>query len=307
MYEKLPRVGFIGLGAMGLPMAKQLVEAGYEVCGFDLDSTNLDRAVASGVIAAGSNQHIGEQCELMILMLPNSDVVDAVLEEMLSAQSLRCTTVVDMSSSVPARSVGVSQRLADARITFIDAPVSGGVIRAQDGSLTIMIGGDPSDVAEVQPMLSVMGRCYYMGPLGTGHATKALNNLLSATHLLASNLATLAASKINIDPEAFLEVVNGSSGRSGSTQLKLPTYVLSRSFNSGFSADLMQKDVQIACGLLNELQMNSSIFDAVLHEWVELNSQLERGADHTEIVRPVEQVFGLELTVAAAEAGESND
>lgn len=296
MSDSLPSVGFVGLGNMGTPMVRQLLRGGVQVFGYDTMADNLDRAAAAGLQPAGSLAELATVAEAIVLMLPNSSIVEAVTGDLMAAEGRVFTTVVDMSSSEPARTRQLAEKLAAGGVALVDAPVSGGVLRASDGSLTIMVGGEATAAERMRPMLELLGSSVtYAGPAGAGHAVKALNNLLSATHLLASNTAALAAAEIGVDPEVFVGIINTSSGRSGSTELKLPRFVLTGAFDSGFSADLLQKDLGIALSMLEDLGLASPVTAAVRDEWTGLNARLERGADHTEIIRPLEQDAGREL------------
>ncbi|HWH97998.1 MAG TPA: NAD(P)-dependent oxidoreductase [Pseudolysinimonas sp.] len=289
-------VGLVGLGNMGLPMASRLMTAGWEVLGVDTSGQARESARKIGVTLADSVADLAKTAGVIILMLPTSDVVDAVSEYILAAKGRTCEIVIDMSSSEPGRTRLLAERFADAGIALVDAPVSGGVIGATSGALTIMAGGSHDDVRRVFPLLEALGsRVVHVGGVGTGHALKALNNLLSATHLLASNEAAIVAARFGIDPETLLSVVNDSSGRSGSTELKLPHYVLTGAFDSGFSARLLEKDVRVAANLATEVGVEPGIAAAVLAHWSELNSELPPDADHTEIIRPLERRYGLEI------------
>lgn len=293
-------LGIAGLGNMGLPMASRLVEAGYDVSGYDPSEEAARAAQARGIATAQSVGDLAAVCDRVILMLPNSDVVDAVAGDIAARESRRCTTIIDMSSSEPARTQALSETLRKHRIELIDAPVSGGVAGAKAGELTIMVGGDETTARELTPLLEVLGsRIVRVGPVGSGHAAKALNNLLSATHLLSSAEVIIAARKFGITPEALLSVVNASSGRSGSTQLKLPRYVLTGRFDSGFTADLLEKDIRIAERLAEQLGAELALGRTVVELWAQLNAELPRGADHTEIIRPLEQHAALEVRATA--------
>ena len=289
-------VGFIGLGNMGRPMAALLADAGHEVLAYDASSDTRDAVAAAGIPVAASIGELARACDVAILMVPSSDIVELIADEILATEGRAVTLLVDMSSSVPDRTVALSNRCAADGVHVVDAPVSGGVVRARSGELTIMVGGEAADVARVSDLLAVLAeRVVHVGGAGTGHATKALNNLLSATHLLATNEAVLTAQAFGIDPAVFLDVVNTSSGRSGSSELKLPRYVLTGRFDSGFSAALLDKDLRIALGVEQALGVPAPVSEAVARRWSELRERLDDGADHTEIIRPVEQDLGREL------------
>jgi len=277
-------IGFVGLGNMGHPMAERLVEAGYTVRGYDPDP-----AVSFGSMA-GSAAEVADSAEAVVLMLPNSAVVRSVLlDDGLLARMTPGAVLIDMSSSEP---VGTRElaALADERgVPMVDAPVSGGVRGAVAGSLMIMAGGDAEPVAAVRGMLEVLGkRVLHVGPVGAGHALKALNNLLSATHLLVSSEAMLVGKEFGLDPEVMLEAINGSSGSSASTVNKWPRFMLGRGFDSGFGLRLMLKDMRIAVGLAKATGRPARLGEAAVDLWAEAADRLPADADHTEILRWLE-------------------
>ncbi len=154
-----------------------------------------------------------------------------------------------MSSSDPARTRVLAELVAAAGVTLIDAPVSGGVAGARAGTLTVMVGGPPAAFERFKPMLAAIGkRVVHAGDVGAGHAVKALNNLMSAAHLLASSEALIAGRRFGLDPAVMLEIINGSSGRSWSTENKWPNYVLTEKYDAGFPVRLMVKDIKLALG-----------------------------------------------------------
>ncbi len=182
------RIGFLGLGQMGQPMVRNLLRAGFNVTGFDLNPAVLSNlSQEAGFQAASSVQVAAASCDVLILMLPDSKVIDALLWDQGLAGQLRAgQTVLDMSSSDPVSSRNNATRLAALNIHFVDAPVSGGVKRAVDGSLSIMIGGEAAHVEPVRPVLQAMGKTLvHVGAAGAGHAVKALNNYVSASGLVA--------------------------------------------------------------------------------------------------------------------------
>jgi 3-hydroxyisobutyrate dehydrogenase len=197
--------------------------------------------------------------------------------------------LIDMSSSEP---VGTRELAAAAEkhgVPMVDAPVSGGVRGAVAGSLMIMAGGAPEPVAAVRGMLEVLGKkVLHVGPAGAGHALKALNNLLSATHLLVSSEAMLVGKEFGLDQEVMLEAINGSSGSSASTLNKWPRFMLDRGFDSGFGLRLMLKDMRIAVGLAEATGWPSRLGEAAVDLWAEAADRLPADADHTEILRWLE-------------------
>jgi len=278
-------VAFIGLGRMGAPMARRLAGAGHRVRGHDLLPRELE-----GVIAAASAADAATGADAVVLMLPSSADVHWVAVEngVLEAMDAH-TTLIDMSSSEPMATRELAEAAGTRGIDLVDAPVSGGVPRATNGTLTIMAGGNDAAVGRVRPLLETMGsRVLHVGPVGAGHALKALNNLLSATHLLATAEAVAIGRRFGLDPKIMIEVINTSSGASASTDIKYPNYILNQAFNSGFGARLMVKDIGIAVGLGEELEVPATLGERTLELWREAAEALPADADHTEIARWVD-------------------
>ena len=281
-------VGFVGLGRMGTPMATRLAEAGYRVQGYDVSEQAVRSWAerAEGACPAASLDATAAGAAAVILMLPDSAVVRSVLDGLVLAPG---TVVVDMSSSEPLVTRELAAGIARGGATLVDAPVSGGVAGAVSGALTIMAGGAPADVRRVRPLLDVLGaRVVHCGDVGAGHAVKALNNLLSATHLLATSEAMTAAAEFGLDVPTVLAAINTSSGRSGSTENKWPNFIVPRTFDSGFSLRLLLKDMRIALGLAEAAGTPAALSAAAVSLWAEAAQALPADADHTEIARWLE-------------------
>lgn len=284
-------IGFVGLGNMGEPMARRLADAGYRLRLYDArPGAAAALAGATGAVATGSVAAVGEGADAVVLMLPNSDVVESVVHgDGLLAALRPGAALIDMGSSEPTRTRDLATAAARRDVTMVDAPVSGGTRGAVDGTLTVMVGGTDAGAEAVRPLLDVLGsKVLHVGPEGAGHALKALNNLLSATHLLATSEAILAGRAFGLDPELMLEALNGSSGRSGSTENKWPRFMLGRSFDSGFGLRLMLKDMRIAVGLEAATGTPGRLGAAAAELWGEAAGHLPADADHTEIVRWLE-------------------
>ena len=282
----MSEVGFVGLGNMGMPMARRLAAAGYHVRGYDVSAEIMREITGAGGFTPAPGL-TGLGTDVVLLSLPDSDVVEHVL---LAGGLLDSVPeggmVIDMSSSDPARTRDLAARAAESRVALIDAPVSGGVAGARAGSLTIMVGGSPEAFELARPMLAAIGkRVVHAGDVGAGHAVKALNNLMSAAHLVVSSEALIAGRRFGLDPAVMLEIINGSSGRSGSTENKWPNYVLPEKFDAGFSVRLMVKDMRLALGIERATGTPSAVSEAALAAWEAALADLPPGADHTEIAR----------------------
>ena len=278
------RIAFIGLGKMGQPMVRRLLGAGFAVAGHDV-STAAAAALSgeAGFHPSASVLEAVRGAGVVLLMLPDSPVVDALLWEQGLAASLQAgQLVLDMGSSDPVRSRENAARLAASGVAFVDAPVSGGVKRAVDGSLAIMMGGETQAVERVRPMLQAMGKTLvHVGTAGAGHAVKALNNYVSASGLLAVCEALTAAEAFGIDPHKVNQVFNASTGRNNTTDVKVEAFMLSGAFNSGFALALMRKDLQTAQAFIERMGTQGDFAKACLQAWQQAQNTLDTGSDHT--------------------------
>ncbi|MGC5255456.1 NAD(P)-dependent oxidoreductase [Gordonia sp. DT218] len=290
------RVGMIGLGAMGAPIAANFVAAGQPLVVADAAPSAVQRFLAGHPALAEPGDP--PDCDVVVLSLPTSDVVDEVVlgENGLLHRLAPGSIIVDMSSSVPARTRALGDAAAAADVSVVDAPVSGGVARAVIADLAVMVGGDDGAVDIVRPLLAATAReIIHVGPTGSAHAAKALNNLLSAVGLFAAAEVLVVGAKFGIDPATLLSVLNAGSGRNQATEAKFGTFVLSRGFDSGFTASLMNKDVGIALDLARDCGVDLDIGSALGRAWASATEAIGPGADQTEIVRVLEQAAGIEL------------
>lgn len=280
-------LGMVGVGHMGLPMASRLLEAGYALRCFDTDPAALRGVSDLGAQPVETPAAVVSDAAAVLLSLPSSAVVEDVLLAAGFADAVQPETVlVDMGSSRPSSTQMLGGRFESLRAGYVDAPVSGGVAGAEAGSLTIMVGGPDWAVATVRPVLDVLGsKVLHVGDVGAGHALKALNNLLSATHMLATSEAMRIGEAFGLDPETMLTALNSSSGRSGSTEVKWPRYVLTGSYDSGFGLRLMLKDMQIAVELAEQTGRSAALGEAAVRMWEQAAQSSPADADHTEIVR----------------------
>ena len=281
-----PHIGFIGIGQMGMPMIRNLLQANFSVIGFDLNPLVAQELKNEAHFEmAASAITLTKKCDVIILMLPDSNIVDRLLwdsDDALAKAMNTKQTLIDMSSSDPVRSRANFDRMAQLGISFIDAPVSGGVRRAKDGSLSIMIGGLTPAVESVQPIFKAMGKTLvHVGAAGAGHAVKALNNYVSASGLLAVCEALIAAEKFGIDPHLVNQVFNASTGKNNTTDVKVENFMLSGTFNSGFSLALMRKDLQTALDFITRMETPKTFADACTQTWTQAEKTLDKGADHT--------------------------
>ena len=295
--EFLPpeRIGFVGLGNMGAPMARHLITAGYKVVAADANPAALESFCSSAQCErARSLIDLGRTCRLVITMLPDGAAVRQVLlgRDGVAAGLSPGSVVLDMSSSEPLGTRELGAKLADTAICLVDAPVSGGVKRAVEGTLAIMAGGEPAAITRCRPVLARLGQVFCSGASGSGHAVKALNNYLSAVALAATAEAMMAGESFGIEPRVLLEILNHSTGRNSATEQKYPAFVLPRSFTSGFALGLMAKDLRIALGMAESLGTPSALLGECAALWSRAERLLGFSADNTEIVRYLEKSRG---------------
>lgn len=267
-------VAFIGLGVMGELMAANLAGR-YAVRSYDLNGKGNCRSAREAARGA----------DALITMLPDGDAVrEAVLDALPSLKP--GAVVIDMSSSEPAGTRALGRALARNKIAMVDAPVSGARFKAKDGTLAIMAGGDKQAFRKVLPVLKRLGSdIFHVGPLGAGHAVKALNNYLGAAGTLAGFEALLIAQRLGLDPKPMIAAINASTGRNSTTARKIPQDVLTGRFASGFKLGLMAKDVGIAAGLARNLGLKAPYLRKTNQLWRAAHRALPRDADHTEIYK----------------------
>lgn len=292
--EGATAVCVIGLGQMGLPIATRLIGAGFSVSGFDPSADARKRFADAGGKPAESAREAAAGTSAILTLLPNGAVVraallghDGALADGLSGTPPRL--VIDMSSSEPTSTVALGSDLARLGAALVDAPVSGGVKRAVEGKLTVMLGGEEAAAESARRILAPVALAIHRtGALGSGHAMKALNNFVSACGTAAAMEALIVAERFGIAPETLIDVLNGSSGSNNATQVKMKQFVLSKTFASGFATGLMAKDVGIAATLARSLNLSLPVLDAMATLWKEGAAALGERSDHTEMARYLE-------------------
>ena len=281
------RIGFIGVGKMGAPMALRLAGAGHDVAVFD----NSQAAVAGiagtdGITAAPTLEDAVRGAEIVVTMLPNGQIVRAVVEACMDVIE-DGAVLVDMSTSYPLETTSLREALPD-RIAFVDSPVSGGVWRAEIGTLTLITGGDAAVVDSVEPALSAMGTVTRTGGLGSGHAMKLLNNYLSASGLAAASEAVLIGKKFGLDPDIMADVFNGSTGMNNATKVKLKQHINNEAFATGFTMGLMSKDLTLARKLSEDMGIGAEGLAAMQELFAKAVEELGEGEDHSAVIKVLE-------------------
>lgn len=282
-----PRIGFIGIGNMGRPMSANLAKAGFAVTLLDLNAeAAAAHAAEIGAAAAEDAAEFGAAADVVVTMLPDGKTVRAALlgEGGVARHLSRGALVIDMSSADPVGTREIGAELAALGLGFVDAPVSGAVPRAEDGTLTIMVGADDEALAKrARPVLAAMGKAIVAtGPLGSGHAMKCLNNYVAACGFAAVSEALIVGRKFGLDPANMVEIMNMSTGRNFMTDLVMKPHVIDGAFGTGFALALLAKDVGIAESLAADLKVDARLLEKTAEVWREARDALPAGADNTE-------------------------
>lgn len=283
-----PRVGFVGLGAVGAPMARRLLEAGHHLSVYDIAPEAVEALAEAGAEACGSARAVADATELVLVSLPSPDVVSEVARDLAGGSALR--VYVDLSTTGPAMAEEVAELLGGTGVGVVDAPVSGGIAGAESGQLTIMVSGAPEHVAIARPVLERLGsRIFVVGDRpGQGQAVKVINNLMSACSLAITAEATSLGVKAGLDPATLLEVIAASSGSNTAAAQKFPAYVLTRTFDQGFRLGLMAKDVRLCLSEARRHHVPMLLGATVEQLWNLGDATFPDDADFIEIVKMFE-------------------
>lgn len=269
-------IGVIGLGNMGLGMARTLLRDGCAVTGFDLSVERQADAARDGVTIVASQQELFNACETIILSLPTARHVTSVLigDDGLASCDLGPRLIIDTTTSEPDVTRELDAKLREIGHVLVDAPVSGGPAGANSGQLTMMVGGDDAAFAKAMPVLSVLGgKITHVGPVGAGHAVKIINNMLVATHLLTMREAVELGKAAGVDTNHLITALNAGSGRSAISEVNYPKWVLNGQFDSGFTMGLMRKDMRLAMALASEKDLTlpvSALAGQIWHQSAEM-------------------------------------
>ncbi|NWO22249.1 2-hydroxy-3-oxopropionate reductase [Oribacterium sp. oral taxon 102] len=292
------RVGFVGLGIMGRPMAKNLLKAGYELTVFDFNADSVADVVAAGAKAAGCNREVAATSDVVITMVPNSPHVRAaVFGENGLAEGFRAgeSVLIDMSSIDPVESKKIAAELEKIGVDMLDCPVSGGEPKAIDGTLSVMCGGRKETWDRFYDMLMVMaGSVVYVGPIGSGNVAKLANQMVVAANIGIVAEALTFAKKAGTDPELVYQAIRG--GLAGSTVMdaKAPM-MLSGNYKPGFRIDLHIKDLTNALNASHAINMPVPMTAHMMEVMQELKNHDEGGCDHDDIVRYYERMTGVSI------------
>jgi 2-hydroxy-3-oxopropionate reductase len=293
----MKKIGFIGLGIMGKPMAKNLIKAGYNLTVFDINPDALKEVVETGANEGSSSKNVAEKSDVIITMLPNSpDVKGVVLgENGIIAGAKPGTIIIDMSSIAPLVSIEISKTLDKTEIKMLDAPVSGGEPKAIEGTLAIMVGGQQETFEQVKDILSVIGASVTLvGDIGAGNTTKLANQIIVALNIAAMSEAMVLATKANVDPEKVFQAIR--NGLAGSTVLdaKMPL-VLDGNFKPGFRIELHMKDLLNTLETAHELDVPVPLTSQVFEILKALKVDGKAKDDHGGIIQFYEKLANIKV------------
>jgi len=290
-------IGFIGLGNMGAHMARRLVEAGHHVVVYDTRPEAISNLAARGAVAARSPAEVADKAETVMASLPTPDIVLAVATGPHGViEGKRVRRFVDLSTTGAVMAQQIFKLLAARNIVQIDSPVSGGVRGAERGTLAVMVSGPRAEIATAEPALSAIGKVFFISERpGAGQTMKLANNVLSATAMAATSEAMVMGVKAGLDPRIMLEVINAGTGRNTATEDKFTRAVLPGTFDLGFTAGLMMKDVMLCLAEAKALGVPMNIIEAVARLLALTCDELGAEADLTAVVQPIEARAGVKV------------
>jgi 3-hydroxyisobutyrate dehydrogenase-like beta-hydroxyacid dehydrogenase len=288
-------IGFIGLGNMGQPMARRLIEAGHTLVIYDTRNDAVAPLVALGAKLASSPQDVADRVETVMASLPEPAIVAKVATgEGGIIHGKRVKRFIDLSTTGARVAAEIAAAMAEKNIVQIDAPVSGGVAGAVKGTLAVMVAGPAAEVAAVKDALAVFGRVFVVGEKpGMGQTMKLANNFLSATAMAATSEAVVMGVKAGLDPAVMVEIISAGSGRNTATTDKFPKSVLPRLFNLGFATALMTKDVRLALAEAKMLGVPNEVMSAVVKTWEQALAEGDPDEDHTAMIKSIEKRAGV--------------
>src|SRR5690349_17651341 len=290
-------IGFIGLGKMGFPMARRLIEAGHKLTVFDTQKAAMDRLVALGAKAGASPKDIADEVETVMASLPSLQAsLDVATGKGGVIEGKRVKRFIDLSTVGSQMAVKIHDLLAKKNIVQIDSPVSGGVGGAEKGTLAVMVSGPRAEFEAVKAALGVIGKVFFIGEKpGAAQTMKLANNFLSATAMLATSEAVVMGVKAGLDPAVMIEVINAGSGMNTASRDKFPKSVLPRTFDFGFATGLMVKDVRLCLEEMKGMGLSMEVAEAVGRLWEAVIKEMGPDSDFTSAIKPIERAAGVEV------------
>ena len=295
-------IGFIGLGKMGFPMARRLIEAKHRLVVFDQRKEAVDGLVALGAVAATSPKDVADRAETVMASLPSLQAsLEVATGENGVIEGKLIKRFIDLSTVGSHMAVRIHDLLAKRNVVQLDSPVSGGVGGAEKGTLAVMVSGPKADFEAVKPALDVIGKVFFIGEKhGSAQTMKLANNLLSATAVAATSEAVVMGVKSGLDPAVMIDVINAGSGMNTASRDKFPRSILPRTFDFGFATGLMVKDVRLYLEEMKSLGLSMEVAEAVGRLWEVVIREMGAESDFTSAIKPIEQAAGVVVGGAKA-------
>jgi len=289
------QIGFIGLGNMGFPMARRLIEARHHLVVFDQRKQTMDKLVALGAQAASSPKDVADRAETVMASLPSLQAsLDVATGKDGVIEGKRVRRFVDLSTVGSHMAVRIHELLAKRNLVQLDSPVSGGVGGAEKGTLAVMVSGPRDDFEAVRGALDVIGKVFFIGEKpGSAQTMKLANNLLSATAVVATSEAVVMGVKAGLDPAVMIDVINAGSGMNTASRDKFPRSILPRTFDFGFATGLMVKDVRLCLEEAKSLGLSMEVAEAVGRLWEVVIREMGAESDFTSAIKPIEEAAGV--------------
>jgi 3-hydroxyisobutyrate dehydrogenase-like beta-hydroxyacid dehydrogenase len=299
-------IGFIGLGNMGFPMARRLIDAKHQLFVFDSRKEVMDRLVALGAKAASSPKDVADRAETVMASLPSLQAsLDVAAGKDGVIEGKRVKRFVDLSTVGSQMAVRIHDILAKRDLVQIDCPVSGGVGGAEKGTLAVMVSGPRADFEAIKPALEVIGKVFFIGEKpGSAQTMKLANNFLSGTAIVATSEAVVMGVKAGLDPSIMIDVINSGSGMNTASRDKFPRSILPRSFDFGFATGLMVKDIRLALDEMKSLGLSMEVAEAVGRLWETVIRENGGDSDFTEAIKPIEKKAGVVVGRKSGIAGK---
>jgi 3-hydroxyisobutyrate dehydrogenase-like beta-hydroxyacid dehydrogenase len=291
-------VGFVGVGRMGGPMASRLLDAGYELCIYDVSAEAMKPFAARGAQIAASPAEVASQAEIVLVSLPTPDIVREVAlggnAGIINGSKVRL--MIDLSTTGPGVATEVAGKLAGRQIGWVDSPVSGGMTGAKAGTLAVMVSCPKKTFGEIEPMMKTFGKLFFAGEKpGMAQTAKLANNLLAATAMVATSEVMAMGVKAGLDPKVLIDIINASSGRNSATQDKFPRAILPRTFDFGFATGLSYKDVRLCVEEAEAMGVPMVVGGAVREMLAITRARFGADSDFTHIAKLLEEWAGVEI------------
>ena len=291
-------IGFIGIGAMGRPMAVNLLKAGFHLTVYDLNQEAVQQLIEMGARSVATPKELAAGADVVITMLPNFDVVQSVLDgaDGVLAGAREAAVIIDMSTVAPNQTRRMAALAKEKGVSYLDAPVSGGVGGAAKGALTIMVGGPAAVIEQVMGIFNVLGKkVYRVGDVGAGDAIKLVNNLLLGINMAAVAEAMVVGVKAGLDPQVLLEIISSSSGSSYALETKMPKFIMKGNFDPGFAIDLQFKDLELATQTGKDLGVPLILTNLAQQIFEQARAAGLGGEDISAVIKVWEKFAGVEV------------